>query len=357
MRVNEISLLGVDLAKNTFQLHGINKADDCILRKKLNRNKFIDYVTKLSPCKIVMEACSGAHYFARKFQSFGHEVKLIAPHFVKPYVQGNKNDAADAHGITEAASRASMRYVAVKETWQQDIQSLHRIRSRLVKNRTAVVNETRGILAEYGIVIPAGRDKFEKHVPAILNHSVPVGDLNPWGFKMLQDLYSEYLDIDKRVKAYEVQLNQIVKDSTSCQNLLEIQGIGLLSASGLISALGDGSQFKNGRHFSAWLGLVPKHAGTGGFNRVLNISKRGDKNLRYLLIHGARSSLRAIVAKGNQGKPLSSIEKWAYRIYESRGWNKACVAIANKNARIAWAMTKNKENYNRRKTNNLKLAA
>ncbi len=358
MKDKRIALLGIDLAKSCFQLHGVDASGMVILNKMLSRNKLIQLTANLPKCTIVMEACSGANWYTRKFKGFGHEVKLIAPQFVRPFVKGNKNDQADAQAIVEAASRPSMHFVTPKEIWQQDIQALHNIRSRLVHNKTALMNQIRGILTEYGIVVVKGVSSLKTSLMGILQGALSRGDLSHLGIRMLQKLYSELLNLETEIKTYEKELKDMAKRSEECQRLQAIKGFGYLTVTGLIGAIGDPSQFKNGRQFSAWLGLVPKHTGTGGKNRVLGISKRGNTYLRCLLIHGARAYLRVVVSKATQNAPLDDLSCWINRLYQKTGWNRTCVALANKNARIAWAILNFKEEYNPEKTNKrLKQAA
>lgn len=334
MKDKGIALLGIDLAKSCFQLHGVDANSKVILNKKLSRNKLIELVANLPKCTIAMEACSGASWFTRKFKAFGHDVKLIAPQFVKPFVKGNKNDQADAQAIVEAALRPSMHFVAPKETWQQDIQMLHNIRSRLVHNKTALMNQIRGFLTEYGIVVAKGAMSLKKSLIEILQRSISCGDVSHLGVRMLQKLYSELLRLEIEIKEYEKELKDMAKRSEECQRLLSVKGFGFLTVTSLISAIGDPSQFKNGRQFSAWLGLVPKHAGTGGKNRILGISKRGNKYLRCLLIHGARSYVRVVVSKAKNNEPLDDLSCWIDRLHRKIGWNKTCVALANTELRV-----------------------
>ena len=336
--MENMTLLGIDLAKSTFQLHGVNQAGRCILKRKLSRSKMLLFVANLPQCTIAMEACAGAHYFSRKFKTFGHEVKLIAPQFVKPYVKGNKDDDADAEGICEAASRPNMRFVASKEVWQLDLQTIHRVRQRLMKHRTALMNETRGILYEFGMVIPKGRSALAQALKEIGAVEIFPADLSAQGKALSQNLYAELLEIEEKISHYEQQLQQFDQDHPHSKKLQKIRGIGLLTATALLIVLANPSQFKNGRQFAAFLGLVPRHTGTGGKNRVMGISKRGDQYLRSLLVHGARSVVQVVIKQAVKGAPLDPLNAWVYRIYQQKGYNKAAVALANKNARIAWAL-------------------
>jgi transposase len=355
--MNQLKLVGIDLSKRVYQIHGVDSKGKCLLTRKYSRSQLFNFVAKMPNCTIAMEACAGAHYFSRKFQEFDHEVKLIAPQFVKPYVQGNKNDAADAEAICEAASRPKMHFVGTKQVWQQDLQTIHRIRERLVRNRTALMNEIRGILYEFGIVIPTGQSTLIKTITDILNEKHPCYDLSLVGKELLQMLYSELLEIEQKVQEMEKRLKQIATQHPNYKRLSQLGGLGLMTTTALLVALAEPKLFKNGRQFSASIGLVPRHEGTGGKNRVLGISKRGNPHLRSLLVHGARAKLRAIIIKTVKGKKLNPLEQWVYEISQRKGWNKACVALANKNARIAWAMMVNEEDFLINKASKIKKIA
>jgi transposase len=335
--MKKITLLGIDIAKEVFQLHGVNKLSNAILKKKIYRSDLLKFIANLSPCTIAMEACGGAHYWARQFMKFGHTVKLISPQFVKPFVKTNKNDAHDAQAITEAASRPDMRFVPIKGVEQQDIQCVHRIRERLVGQRTALVNQIRGLLAEYGIVIPVGVAQLKKRLFEILCDSK--NELTPIMRELCNELYDELITLAKRIKEYDKRIENIYKSNPVCQKLAEVEGIGPLSATMLATVLSDPTVFENGRHFAAFLGLVPKQHSSGGKQLLLGISKRGDSYLRGLLIHGARAVLYR--AKKKTDKRSS----WLNQLNERRGHNRTCVALANKNARIVWALVAKNERY------------
>lgn len=345
-----IALLGIDLSKSVFQIHGVNQKGKAVMKRKLTRSKLIEFVAKLPKCVIAMEACGGANYFSRKFQSFGHEVKLLAPQFVKPFVKGNKNDAADAEAICEAASRPSMNFVSTKAIWQQDIQNIHRVRERVIKNRTALMNEIRGILYEYGIVIAQGKAALVKVIDSCLQGQAPPNsDLSEMTLEILQDLYSDFLHIEQSLLTYDKRIQKSNKSLPHSKTLSKVRGFGPLSTSILNVVLGDHNQFKNGRQFSSWLGLVPQHSGTGGKNYILGISKRGDKYIRQLLVHGARSVLQSVVIKISKEKKLDVLESWVHRLYLKKGWNKTALAIANKNARIAWSLVAKGDSFDPKK--------
>jgi len=333
----EIKVLGIDLAKQSFQLHGVDQDGKSVLKKKLSRNKLAEFIANLPVCLIGVEACGGTHYWVRKFTEMGHDVRMIAPQFVKPYVKSNKNDKVDAEAICEAVQRPNMRFVPVKSIEQQDIQSLHRIRSQVVARRTALTNQTRGLLLEYGLVIPKGISHVRKQVPFILEDAE--NGLSPLFREMLNELYEEMQHLDQRKEAIEQKLEQIGQQSKDCQRLQSIPGVGLLTATALVAAIGDISVFKNGRELAAWLGLVPRQHSTGGKPTLLGISKRGDSYLRTLLIHGGRAVVR--VAHQHEDKR----NRWIQDIDQRRGKNITAVAVANKNARIAWALLSQKTTF------------
>ena len=285
-----IKVLGIDLAKNSFQLHGVDKKGHVVLKKKLSRHKLTAFIANLPPCLIGLEACGGAHYWVRTFTQMGHTVRMIAPQFVKPYVKSNKNDAIDAEAICEAVQRPSMRFVPVKTIEQQDIQSIHRIRSQQVVRRTAQTNQIRGLVLEYGIVIPKGIASIRKAIPDILEDAEK--PLTLLFRELLRELYNEVVHLDERIGTLEQKLKLICVRNEDCQRLLTIPGVGFLTATALIAAIGDITVFKNGRELAAWLGLVPRQHSTGGKPTLLGISKRGDSYLRTLLIHGGRSVVR-----------------------------------------------------------------
>lgn len=333
----ELKVLGIDLAKQSFQLHGVDELGRVVLRKKLTRNQLTAFMANLLPCLIGLEACGGAHYWVREFTKLGHCVRMIAPQFVKPYVKSNKNDAVDAEAICEAVQRPTMRFVPTKSIEQQDLQSLHRIRSQWVARRTAQANQVRGLLMEYGIVIPKGISYIRKALPSILEDAENL--LSALFRELLHELYEELIYLDKRIRTLEQKLVTLSTQHEDCQRLLTIPGVGMLTATALIAAIGDVSVFKNGRELAAWLGLVPKQHSTGGKQTLLGISKRGDCYLRTLLIHGGRSVVRVA------HKHPDTRNRWIGDIKKRRGENISNVAVANKNARIAWVLLTRKENY------------
>ena len=261
-----ITVLGIDLAKQSFQLHGVDKDNQVVLKKKLNRKQLCTSVANLPVCLIGLEACGGSHHWVRIFTEMGHTVRMMAPQFVKPYVKSNKNDAVDAEAICEAVQRPNMRFVPAKTIEQQDIQSLHRIRSQLVGRRTAQGNQIRGLLMEYGIIIPQGISYIRKSLPDILEDGENL--LSVIFREQLKGLYDEMAYLDERIDTLELSLKMICQQNEDCKRLLTIPGIGLMTATALISAVGDISAFKNGRELAAWLGLVPRQHSTGGLKIV-----------------------------------------------------------------------------------------
>jgi transposase len=333
----DTTVIGIDLAKNIFQVHGINSIGEVTIRKKLTRAKLIEFMATLPPCLVGMESCGGSNYFARKFQAFGHTVKLMSPQFVKPYVKGNKNDYNDAEAICEAVTRPNMRFVSIKSVANQDIQSLHRIRANLMQARTALVNQIRGLLAEYGIVIPKQIQNLRNKLPEILEDGE-----NELSFLIREEfnlLYQDLVNLDTRIDSYDAKLMEICNNNKDCQKILQIEGVGFVTATAIVAAMGDPKTFKNGREFSAWLGLVPRQSSSGGKDKLLGISKRGDKYIRCLLIHGARATVFRVAKKEDQRS------LWIKQLKERRGMNKTCVAVANKNARIIWALLSKDEDY------------
>jgi transposase len=326
----EMSVLGIDIAKHVFHVVGMDERGKIVLRKRLSRHALIPFIATLPPVLIGMEACGGAHYWARRFREHGHEVKLMAPQFVKPYVKSNKNDMRDAEGISEAVTRPTMRFVPTKELDQQDIQALHRVRERLIGARTALVNEVHGLLNEYGIVVPKGVSKFRQTVVDQLESEK--AKLTPLSQEMFWKLVEEFAALEAQLAYYQEKRDTLAATHPECQRLMTIPGIGPLTATALVAAVSDASAFKNGRQFAAWLGLVPRQHTTGGKERLLGISKRGDTYLRKLLVHGARATIRWVGLKTDRRS------QWIRQLLERRGKNRTAVAVANKNARIVWAL-------------------
>lgn len=338
--MSKINVLGIDLAKNIFQVHGNDEKGRCVLKKKLSRTKLKEFVCNLEPCLIGMEACGGAHDWARRFKKMGHEVKLISPQFVKPFVKTNKNDARDAEAIAEAVVRPNMRFVSVKEPLQQEMKSLHRVRERLIKNRTALSNQVRGLLQEFGLVMNTGLSRLNAELPGIIEDAD--NGLSPGMREILENLRQELKIVQEHIEFYEQRIKKISAASGLCQRLEEIEGVGVMTSTAVISTVADARVFKNGRQFSAYLGLVPKQHSSGGKNILLGISKRGDGYLRKLLIHGARAVVEHVDKKDNR------IHSWVKAVEKRRGKNKAVVALANKNARVIWALMAHGDRFKER---------
>jgi transposase len=335
--MHNINLLAIDIAKHLFQLHGVDKTGKTVFTKQLHRSKLMNCIANVPPCIIAMEACSGANYWARQFKKLGHEVKLISPQFVKPFVQSNKNDRNDCHAIAEAASRPHMRFVPIKAIEQQDIQSLHRIRERLLSHRTALMNQLRGLLAEYGLIIPQGQAALRRLLPEFLEDAE--NELTPFTRLLCQELYEELMALNDRIKNCDKKIQHIFNENKMCQRIAEVEGIGPITATAIVSDLSEPHHFKNGRHYASYLGLVPRQHSSGGKQQLLGISKRGDSYLRKLLIHGARS----VVLSANKKHDKKSL--WIQQLKMRRGANCTCVALANKNARILWSLLAYNKEY------------
>ncbi|MGI2166561.1 IS110-like element ISSpu22 family transposase [Shewanella oncorhynchi] len=333
----KITTIGLDIAKSVFHAVGVDKAGKLIKKKMLRRKDLLPFVAKIEPCLIVMEASGGASYWAREFEQFGHVVKLIAPQYVIPFRQGNKNDYNDALAIAEAAQRPNMRFVKPKSVEQQDVQLLHRMRDRLTKQSTALINQVRGMLAEYGIVMTKSKSAFKAQLPDILVDEA--NTLTTKGRAIFYQLYDEVIDIEKRLKSCDTQVLNETQNNVICQRLQTIPGVGPVTATAIYAAVGDGKDFSNGRHFSAWCGLVPKQHSSGGKDNLLGISKRGNAYLRTLFIHGARAVLR------HSGSKSDKLSCWAIQLAERRGFNRACVAVANKLARMSWVIAAREEEF------------
>lgn len=328
--MSNVTSLAIDLAKNVFQLHGTDANGNVLLKKKISRAKLLETVANLPQCNIYMEACGTSNYWGRKFQELGHKVKLINPKYVKPYVKRNKNDVNDAAGIAAAARDPDMRFCNVKTEAQQDIQSIHRLRSLVIEQRTALANQVRCVLAEYGIAIAKGVSKLRKYLEIILSDNP--NNMSPEMLGVLLEAKEHFQNLDKKIAFYDERIEALFNSNEACKRLETIPGIGKLGATILASVLGNGSAFKNGRHFAAFLGLVPKQHSSGGKERLLGISKGGDTYIRTLLIHGAR----AVILWA--GKKTDKLSMWVKNLVLRRGKNKAAVALANKIARIAWAV-------------------
>lgn len=330
----DIKTLGIDIGKNKFHLHGINVYGKIVLRKQLTRQKLYEFMANLNPCLVGMEACGGSHYLARMFKAMGHDVRLMAIQHVKPYTKAYKNDFNDAAGICEAVSRLHMNFVSIKTISQQEILALHNDRARLVEIRKALGNEIRSLLLEHGITLPQGIGKIIPLVTELLDPEAE--EITLMLKSLLTDMLEDFRYKEELIKKRDNQLKILAKTHPQVKQLMTIPGIGIIVATAFVSKVGDVNVFKSGRQLAAWLGLVPQQYSTGGKIQLGRISKRGDRYLRSLLVHGARSVLKTIRHKKEENLSLSL--KWLKNVAERRGCNKGTVAFANKMARVAWAL-------------------
>ena len=334
--MKNIKVLGIDLAKNVFQLHGTDARGKCVLRKRLNRSKLIEFIANLPPCIIGIEACGGSHYWARHFKQNGHEVRMMSPQFVKPFVKSNKSDRNDSEAIVEACIRPSMRFVPVKTTAQQDILAIHRSRELAIKSRTAQANQIRGFLNEYGVLVPQGINKMKELTEIIEVHSEK---LTPIIINLMTELYNLFKVYDAQISKYDQQLETLAKMNPMCQEVQKMPGVGPIIASAIVATIGDAKAFKNGREVSAWLGLVPRQYSSGEKIILGGISKRGDRYMRKLLIQGARAAVKVC------DKKKDKLNCWVSKNKQRSGFNKAAVALANKTTRMIWALMATGECY------------
>src|SRR3954464_11262466 len=333
----DIAVLGIDLGKSSCSVVGLDRSGRVVLRRRMHRDSVAKLASGLPPCIVAMGACCGAHHLGRIVRDHGHQVRLMSPEYVRPYVKAQKNDDRDAEAIAEAATRPTMRFVELKGAEQLDMQSLHRVRDRLVGERTALMNQLRAILMERGITVPQGRRKLEKHLAVILD-----GEdlrLSPRVRSLVEDMQAEWGALDHRIEAFDDEFAAQAKTDDSARRLASIPGIGVLNATALSAAVGNAASFARGRDLAAWLGLVPRQMTTGGKPRLMGISKRGNKYLRKLLIHGARAALPRLA---NSGTPLGD---WLQALMARTHKNAAVVALANKLARIAWAVLRREEDF------------
>lgn len=333
----KVSIIGIDLAKNIFQVAALSRGGTPIMNRSVRRAKLLDVVRRFEPTILAMEACGSSHYWGRVFRSMGHEVRLVPPQHVKPFVRTNKTDAGDALAICEAARRPKMQFVAIKSIPQQDLRLLNRQRTRLVRLRTATANQIRGCAREYGVFFPQGYRKLVSDLPLALEDAE--NELSAIARNALWELHQELLHLTERIQRLQVQLLELTKPHEPCQRLQEVPGFGPLVSAAYIGAVGDGQQFRNGRQSAAWLGLVPRLHGSGGRTRTLSITKNGDRELRAMLVHGARAVVRWADRRDD------SLGKWIQQLKARRGANKAVVALANKMARIAWVIVARGERF------------
>jgi transposase len=334
--MERITLLAIDLAKTVFQLHAVGQDGRPLLRKQLKRGEISLFVQQLPPCVVAMEACGGAFFWARKFREFGHEVRLISPQFVKPFVKSMKNDQNDAEAIAIAAQQSSMRFVPIKEEWQQGIQAVHRARELTLQNKIAAGNALAGLLFEFGIVLPRGSGSAR--LIRLATEELDRLDLDGNCIEAVTLLLENLRFLHDQVLAYDRIIDRLARSREDCKRLCKIEGVGAITATAVVGSTCP-QAFKNGRQFAASLGLVPRQHSSGGKSTLLGISKRGDGYLRKMLIHGARAAIIAAARKDD------ARSKWVLKKVETRGRNKATVAFANKNARVIWVLLARKEEY------------
>src|SRR4051812_17389847 len=329
--MRDVTIIGVDLGKNSCSLVGLDAAGAVVLRRRVRRDGLVALLTRLPGSVVAMEACCGAHHLGRLLAAQGHEVRLMSPEYVRPYVKAQKNDDRDAEAIAEAATRPTMRFVALKTEAQLDVQVLHRVRDRLVGQRTALMNQVRSILLERGIVVPQGRRKLLDAL-AMLSAESDGSDVGPRVRLLLDDMLDQWRGLDRRIAALDDEFAGMARNDPAARRLATIPGIGVLNATALVAAIGDGRTFSRGRDLSAWLGLVPRQATTGGKPKLLGITKRGSKYLRKLIIQGARAALPGL---SRSATPLGS---WLRGLLSRAHGNTVVVALASKLVRIAWAL-------------------
>jgi transposase len=325
-----IVMIGIDLGKNSCSVAALDERGAVVLRRRMRPGSIIGFAAKHAPCTVAMEACCGAHYLGRRLVTQGHTVKLMPPEYVRPYVKAQKNDDRDAEAIAEAATRPTMRFVELKSQEQLDVQSLHRVRSRLVGARTTLINQMRAILLERGITLAQGRRKFEKALDMMLagEASLVPGRLRD----LLLDIRAEWAELDRRIDALDQEFAELARTDEVARRLTSIPGVGALNATALVAAVGKAEAFDQARDLGAWLGLVPRQRSTGGKPRLLGISKRGNTYLRTLLIHGARAALPGLA------KADTALGAWLRGLQARCHPNTVIVALANKLARIAWVL-------------------
>ncbi|AOK37562.1 MULTISPECIES: IS110-like element ISBcen1 family transposase [Burkholderia cepacia complex] len=335
--MHDVTLVGIDLGKHSFHLHGQDRHGKAVFRKKVNRKQLIEFFAKFHPCTVVMEACAGAHYMARQLAGWGHQVKLISPQFVRPFVKSNKNDFVDAEAICEAASRPSMRFVTPKTESQQILSALHRVRDSLVRDRVKTANQLHGFLLEFGISLPVGQAVI-KRLPAVLaEHALP-----PRLVAILERLHGHFKYLSEQISEIDAEMARQLADDELGQCLLSIPCVGPITASVLAAEMGDGKQYGCSRDFAASVGLVPRQYSTGGKSNLLGISKRGDKNIRRLLVQCARVYMQQLERQSGR------LADWVRTMLARRHSNVVACALANKLARTAWALVTSRTTFDAR---------
>lgn len=325
-----VTTVGIDLAKNVFSVHGVGRDGKVLLRRSVGRADLLSMFAQMPPCLIGMEACSGAHHFARELRRLGHDARIMAPRFVAPYRKSGKNDGNDAEAICEAVARPNMRFVAVKSVEQQALLVLHRVRKEVADQRTALINQLRGMLCEFGLVLPRGRYSFRRKFPELLEDTE--NGIPALARRLFYEVNERIGALDAQILAYDREIEALARHSEAAQRLMEMPGIGSVTATAIVASVADMKVFKSGREFAAWLGLVPRQYSTGGKVRLGRITKQGDVYLRTLLIHGTRAVLGALGTKNDR------LSQWIRSLIERRGYRKAAVALAAKHARMIWAI-------------------
>lgn len=333
----QVTRIGLDIAKSVFQVHGVDEHDKVVIRKQLSRNKMLAYFAQLPVCRMGIEACGSAHYWGRELQKLGHEVRLMAVQLIKPYRTKQKNDRNDAEAICEAVSRPQMRFVPIKTVEQQAVLTVHRARELLVSERTAVANQMRGLLLEYGIAIAAGIQRLRRELPAVLTATEEI--LPTLARTVVSELQARLQELDDRIAGHDRQIAEVAKQNEAAKRLMAVEGVGPITATAVVATVGDATAFPHGRQFAAWLGLVPKQFSTGGKPVLGRITKQGNVYLRTLLIHGARAVLQS-TARRTDAKSV-----WVEALRQRRGDNIAAVALAAKHARILWALLAGGQEY------------
>jgi len=333
----QVTRIGIDIAKNVVQVHGVDGHGQVVVRKQLSRSKVLAYFAQLPACRVGMEACGSAHYWGRELQKLGHDVRLMAVQLIKPYRTKQKNDRNDAEAICEAVSRPQMRFVPIKTVEQQAVLTVHRARELLVSERTAVANQIRGLLLEYGVALAPGIQRLRRELPAVLSaedEGVPT-----LARSVVTELQERLLELEERIAGHDHQIAQVARQTEAAKRLMQVEGVGPITATAVVATVGDAKAFAHGRQFAAWLGLVPKQFSTGGKPLLGRITKRGNVYLRTLLIHGARAVLQC-TAKRTDAKSV-----WVEEVRQRRGDNIAAVALAAKHARILWALLARGQEY------------
>ncbi|GAA5204848.1 MULTISPECIES: IS110 family transposase [Bacteria] len=332
-----IVILGIDLGKNSCSVVGLDELGAVVLRRRMRRDKVVDLASKLSSCKMAMEACCGAHHMGRALVALGHEVRMMSPEYVRPYVKAQKNDDRDAEAIAEAATRPTMRFVELKSEEQLDIQTLHRVRDRLVGERTSLTNQIRSLLLERGHVVAQGHARLRRRLDELLE--LDDDALSPSMSFLLTDMRTRWEELDRRISAFDAEFTAMARTDERARRLTTVPGIGALNATALVAAVGNAETFSKGRDLAAWLGLVPRQVTTGGKPKLLGITKRGSRYLRKILIQGARSAMPRLA------KSDTAIGAWLRALLARSHPNVAVVALAAKMARIVWALLHHGRTY------------